>query len=121
MKIPGRLAVCTLLLAVPALVLAVQPGNSPVPPNAGAAATGTIERGGTVDAVDLRKQAIVVEGVAYILPVGSVKIHWPSNRVSGQLSELKGGMQIRFNSTTDSSSKQKQVREIWVTGSGPSR
>jgi hypothetical protein len=115
MKILSRFAACTLLAAVPALALAVQPSQATAPTPASAGATAIVERGGTIEAVDVKKKAIVVEGVTYQLPVGSVKIHWPANRVSGRLSELKAGMQIRFTSVNDSWARQTQVREIWVT------
>jgi hypothetical protein len=58
----------------------------------------------------------VIEGASYAIPLGSVPIHWPTNKVSGQWSDLKPGMQIRFNTVKDEARRQQQVREIWVTG-----
>lgn len=77
-----------------------------------------IERGGTVEAIDAKKQTIVVDGVSYAIPAGSVRIHSLANQISGSLSGLKVGMQIRFSSSKDYASGPIQVREIWVTGLG---
>jgi hypothetical protein len=110
-----RLAAFVLLLAGPPLTQAVQP-SGPLAP--GRAAGDIVERGGTVDAVDLKKPAIVVDGVSYAIPPGSVRIHTTSNQVSTSLSQLKPGMQIRFSSSKDYSSQGSQVREIWVTDPG---
>ena len=112
-----RLALSALLLAVSQLSLAVQPTGS-IAPGRGPGQADIIERGGTVEAVDVKKQAIVVDGISYAIPAGSVRIHSLTNHISGLLSELKVGMQIRFSSSKDHASNQTQVREIWVTGLG---
>jgi hypothetical protein len=115
-----RLAAFAALLAVSQLALAVQPSGSLAP---GRSAGDIVERGGTVNAVDLKKPAITVDGVSYAIPPGSVRIHTPPNLVSASLSQLKPGMQIRFSSSKDYSSGGSQVREIWVTdlGARPTR
>jgi hypothetical protein len=97
---------------VSGLSLAVQP-DGPVAP--GRSAVDIVERGGTVEAVDPNKPAIVVDGVSYALPPGSVRIHMPSNQISTSLTQIKPGMQIRFSSSKSYSSNGSQVREIWVT------
>ena len=112
----GRFAISyTLLLAVSQPVLAVQPGGQIAPSPSTVNTTGNIERGGTVNAIDLQKKTIVVDGVSYPISAGSVKIHTLSNKTSERISELKAGMQIRFSSSKDNWSRQEQVREIWVT------
>lgn len=110
-----RLAICSLLLAAAPLALAVRPIEAPAPARPGAVDTGPVERGGTIESLDLQKQAIVIEGVSYMVPVGSMPIHWPANRVTGQWRDLKAGMQIRFSTVRDESRRQHQLREIWVT------
>lgn len=80
-----------------------------------------VERGGTVNALDPGKQTIVIDGAPYAFSAGSLRIHTALNRVSGSLSELKPGMQIRFSSTADASSNPPQVREVWVTSDVPRR
>jgi hypothetical protein len=112
MKMFARPAVCLLLAAVAPLARA-----PPVAPGSPSAFdTRPVERGGTIEAVDRAKRAIVIEGASYAIPLGSVPIHWPTNKVSGQWSDLKPGMQIRFNTVKDEARRQQQVREIWVTG-----
>jgi hypothetical protein len=116
MKMFARPAVCLLLAAVAPLALAVRPTEAVAPGSPSAFDTRPVERGGTIEAVDRAKRAIVIEGASYAIPLGSVPIHWPTNKVSGQWSDLKPGMQIRFNTVKDEARRQQQVREIWVTG-----
>lgn len=118
MKMLGRLAVCSLLAAAAPLALAVRPTEAIAPGRPSAFDTSPVDRGGVIEAVDRDKRAIVIEGVSYAIPLGSVPIHWPSNKVSGQWSDLKAGMQVRFSSVKDEARRQQQVREIWVTGLG---
>lgn len=74
-----------------------------------------IERGGTIDSVDAKKQSVTVDGYAYLIPLGSVRIHTLSNHISGNLAELRSGMQIRFTSVKDPTSGKIQFREIWIS------
>lgn len=81
----------------------------------GIAQSDLVDRGGTIDAIDAKKQILTVNGSPYSIPLGSVRIHTLSNHVTGSLSELHPGMQIRFSSITDPASGQIQAREIWVS------
>lgn len=105
----------TLLLAIAQPSLAVQPRGQITPSPASASTTSIVERGGTVNAIDLTKKAIVVDGVSYAFSASPVKIHAPSGKTQEKAFELKAGMQIRFSSSKDTMSGQDQVREIWVT------
>ena len=111
----GRLAVCSLLAAAAPLALAVRPTEAVAPGRPTEFDTGPVDRGGTVEAIDRDRRAVVIEGVSYAIPLGSIPIHWPSNKVSGQWNDLKPGMQIRFSSVKDEAKRQQLVREIWVT------
>lgn len=104
------------LLAISQAALAVQPRGQSTPSPASFGARSIVERGGTVDAVDLKKDTIVVDGVSYAFSATLVKIHSPSTRTGEKAFALKAGMQIRFSSSRDAFSGQEQVREIWVTG-----
>lgn len=117
-----RLAVSyALLLAVSQLALAVQPGGQSAPSPSSVDTTGSIERGGTVNAIDLQKKTMVVDGVSYPFSAAPVKIHFLSNKISEKISKLQTGMQIRFSSSKDNWSRQEQVREIWVTSPAGNR
>ena len=105
----------TLLLAISQPSLAVMARNQIAPGPASVSATAIIERGGTINAVDLTKKTIVVDGVKYALTAMPVKVHAPSGKGNEKAFELKAGMQIRFNTSKGNFSAQEQVFEIWVT------
>jgi hypothetical protein len=109
-------ALCTFLLASSPLAHAIQPAGAPIPSHAALSESDIVERGGTVDGVDAARQALLVDGVPYAIPRGSVRIHLAGNRVSTSLADLKRGMQVRFTSQKAYGTHQVQVREIWVTG-----
>jgi hypothetical protein len=113
---PLRLVACAAVLLATQAASAIQPAGGGTPPRPAPAGNEMIERGGTVDGIDLARQAILVDGIVYAIPRGSVRIHLPPNRVSTSLSDLKRGMQIRFTSQKDFGAQLVQVREIWVTG-----
>ena len=106
---------CALGLAQVALAIQLGGGVNapaalaPTPPLA------TIERGGTVNAVDWRMKTIVVDNVSYPLSHTPVVVHAPANQRPVKPFELKPGMQIRFSSSKQNFSAQDQVNEIWVT------
>lgn len=106
----------TLLLAIAPLAQAIQPTGMLPPSRPGPGASDLIERGGTVNAVDAARHALVIDGAPYAAARGGVRIHLAANRTSGSLADLKRGMQIRFTSVQDGASAQPQVREVWVTG-----
>ncbi|MFC5495917.1 hypothetical protein ACFPOE_00080 [Caenimonas terrae] len=112
----GRLAVCALLATAAPLALAVRPTEATASGRSTASASLAVERGGTIEAVDRAGKAIVIEGVHYAVPTGSMQIHWQASKVSGQWTSLEPGMQVRFRTVRDDGRKQDQLREIWVTG-----
>ena len=104
-----------LLLGLSQLSMAVQPGGQTAPRPSSVDTTGTVERGGMVNAIDLQQKTFVVDGVSYPFSAAPVKIHPPSGATQEKNFVLKVGMQIRFNTSNDNWSRQQQVREIWVT------
>jgi hypothetical protein len=113
---PLRICAGAVLLVLAQAAPAIQPAGGVAPPRPGPIASEPIERGGTIEGVDLARQAILVDGVVYTIPRGSVRIHFAPNRISTTLADLKRGMQIRFTSQKDFGAPHVQVLEIWVTG-----
>lgn len=82
-----------------------------------------IERGGTINSIDLKKKLILVDGVSWSLAGASVKgIASASNGSKTSqfestlgLSDLKPGMPIRFVTVKKNTSNQDQILEIIVT------
>ena len=108
----------TLLRAVSQPSLAVQAHNQIAPAPASARSTGIVERGGTIDEVDLAKKTIVIDNVKYPLTAMPVKVHAPAGTANEKAFQLKAGMQILFNTSKANYSAQEQVQEIWVTSTG---
>jgi hypothetical protein len=113
---PLRLVLCAIPLASVLAAHAIQPVGAPPPGRPALADTDVVERGGTIDGVEGGKQLLLVDGVVYAIPRGSVRIHLPGNRISTSMADLRRGMQIRFTSQRDYGTQQVHVREIWVTG-----
>ena len=107
-----------LLLAASQPSLAVQVSNQNAPSPASASRADILERGGTIDAVDLVKRTMVVEKVKYPLSAMPVEIHAPAGTSNDKAFQLKAGMQIRFNTSKSNYAVQEQVQEIWVTSVG---
>lgn len=82
-------------------------------------ASGTIERGGTITAVDFRNKTITVDGVIYSFLATSLKVYSDDPLVAGTPQNLQKNMRIRFNTTKDSYGGREVVVEIWITD--PSR
>lgn len=114
---PTRLLVCAIVLAAAQGAQAIQPVGATPPSRSGPAEGDLVERGGTIDAVDAGKQAILVDGTAYAAPRGTVRIHLTPTHASSSIADLKRGMQIRFTSVKERG--QLHAREIWVTGMRP--
>lgn len=76
--------------------------------------TALVERGGVVDAVDLSKRVLVVDGVNYHFRAMPVVVHLRSGL--GDEKSLKPRMTIRFTTSRANHSAQDQIQEIWVTG-----
>ena len=108
----------TLLLAVSQPSLAIQARNQIAPAPASVSSTGIVERGGTIDAVDLAKKTIVVDTIKYALTAMPVTVHAPAGTRDEKAFQLKAGMQILFNTSKANYSAQEQVQEIWVTSLG---
>lgn len=104
------------LLAVSAPALAVQVSNQPQSNAASANTTGVVERGGTVDAVDMQKRTLIVDGIKFALPSKPVSIHASTGTTIKNATELTAGTKIRFNTSKYNYSAQEQVNEIWVVG-----
>lgn len=104
----------TFLLVTAHPAQAIAPNGQSKPPSSIDTA-GTIERGGTVNAIDLKERKLVVDGVTFVLTAAPVKITPPLNEQQGNNFQLKPGMQIRFTTSKENYSNQAQVREIWIT------
>lgn len=79
--------------------------------------TGIVQRGGIVDAVDLSKRILVVDGVSYPFSAMPVVVHLRSEL--GNEKSLRPRMTIRFTTSRANHSGQDQIQEIWVTGYRP--
>ena len=112
------IALSVLVLAASQPSLAVQVSNQMASSPASANATGFLERGGTIDAVDPAKRTMVVDKVKYPFSAMPVKIHAPAGTSNDKAFQLKAGMQIRFNTSKSNYAVQEQVQEIWVTSVG---
>lgn len=106
-------SILMLVGASPASAVKVSNQNLAAP--ATSSANRIVERGGTVDAVNLTKKTIVVDKIKYALPVVPVKVHAPSGTSELKTTTLKAGTQIRFNTSKENFAGQEQVSEIWVT------
>lgn len=112
----------TLPIALSHPAWAIQPLGQTRPSPASADSMRLVERGGTVNAIDLAKKTMVVDGVNYAIAATPAKIHALSSKPLEPAFELKAGMQIRFSTFKDPASGLIQAREIWVTSeSGHSR
>lgn len=78
----------------------------------------TIERGGTVDAVNIEKKTITVDGHSYGLAAAPVVVHRTAGQDSQGLGSVAPGMKIRFHTTRNNYAGQDQVVEIWISNVG---
>jgi hypothetical protein len=118
MKLLRQLAVASItLLAMMQPSFAVKPSGSPEPSVSAVSSTGIMERGGTIEAVDVRNRNVIVDGVKYVLPAKPVVTHNASLRDLKNGSALRVGMKIRFNTSKHNYSAKEQVDEVWVVGS----
>lgn len=104
-----------LLLVISQGALAVQVSNQVALGTTGVRASGTVERGGTINTVDLAHKSLVVDKVKYALPATPVKVHSLAGKVEERNGQLKVGMQIRFNTSKANYAAQEQIKEIWIT------
>ena len=106
----------SLLLTVPPLSLAMQLKGQTAQGPASVDTTGTVERGGTINIVNLTKKTLVIDSVNYPLPTSSVPLYGASGKALSKNFVLKAGMQIRFNTSKKNGAKNDEIREIWVLG-----
>jgi hypothetical protein len=84
-----------------------------------------IERGGTINSIDLKQKTMRVDGDSWSISGASLKTIAPLKNTSkpglldtpADLSELKPGMLIRFVTVKKNASNPDQVLEIFVTHS----
>lgn len=79
--------------------------------------SGTIERGGSITAVDLQNKTITVDGVTYPLLAASLTVHSADPLIAGNPLNLQKNMRIRFNTIIDTR-RNERVSEIWITNPG---
>lgn len=94
---------------------AVLVANQPPPSPASMATTGTVERGGTVGAVNIGKRTLTVDGRTYALTAMPVSIHGSAGNENEKLLSLKPGTKIRFNTSKNNHAGQDQISEIWIS------
>jgi hypothetical protein len=111
------------LFSAAAFLALSQPVWAVTPAGAGAATGsalantyGTVERGGTITAVNQENRTISVDGVSYPLSFGPVTVHSYGPAVPN-IFKLKQGTKIRFNTVWDTDG-QDRVNEIWVKTPG---
>lgn len=112
----SALIVCSWFAWIQVSFAVTLPGESaPNPYDVNSAAL--VERGGVVDAVDLSKRILVVDGVNYHFSAMPVVVHLRSGL--GDEKSLEPRMTIRFTTSRNNHSAQDQILEIWVTGYRP--
>ncbi len=78
--------------------------------------TGTIERGGTITAINLDKAKIAVDGVTYPL-TQSLRVY-AANGMEASRHKLRVGVPVRFNTVKYIVDNRERVVAIWIaTGS----
>jgi len=95
----------------PVLSLTVKGGP---PPSPAIATPSSIERGGTVEAINLDKKTLTVDGQSYKLSPTLTTMHGLTDKGDEKLQTLKPGTKVRFSSKKNAYSGQEQVVEVWV-------
>ncbi|MDD5395529.1 MAG: hypothetical protein PHE17_21100 [Thiothrix sp.] len=103
-----------LLLALPQSAWSVRVKENGTVARQAADTPSTIERGGTITAVDLANQTLAVDGVTYLLFAASVKVNSEDPSIMGNPLMLRKGMRIRFNTNKAQRSSREKINEIWV-------
>lgn len=113
------MAGCIFLAVVQPAMSTVASSEKGKPPNVVTNST-VVQRGGTVNAINLQKNSITVDGVVFALTAAPVVVHAPSNEVKSKTKnfQLTPGMQIVFETSKNNYSAQVQIREIWVVSLG---
>lgn len=78
--------------------------------------SGTIDRGGTITAVNPEKETITVDGVTYSL-AASIKIY-AANGLATSRHNLRESVPIHFSTVKDTVSGREKIIEIWIANSG---
>ena len=74
----------------------------------------SVERGGTVNAVDQEKGTISVDDGVYRFDPKTVPIHPSSRSGASKLSVMPIGSKIKFRTSRTTSSDLETVTEVWV-------
>lgn len=96
------------------LSLASQLGGQIAPKSSNIETLGNIERGGTINIVDLETKSMVVDGVRYAISQ-PLTLYSATGKLQDKKFVLTAGMQIRFNTSKENGSYPIQIREIWIT------
>lgn len=80
-----------------------------------AIAPDTVDRGGTIRQVDMKKRQMIVDGVPYAIPL-TANINYAAKHGSPAANELKPGNQITFKTSRSRSGASDDVAQITVTG-----
>jgi len=105
----------SLLLGVPQLSLAMTIEGQIAPRPTSIDTTRPVERGGTINIVNLTNKTILIDGVSYPLPSTAVTVHDASGKALAKSFVLKAGMQIRFSTSKKNAAAKDEIREIWLT------
>jgi len=90
-----------------------------LPPTTSKAIVGSIvERGGTVDLLDLKAKTMTIDGRVYGCDVNSVVFHPSSSKDVQILRSIRPGSKIRFNTVWRQSLRVNQITEIWMSELG---
>lgn len=101
------------LLAVPQPVWAVtQAVNSGIRNMPLTNTSGIIERGGTITAINPKKETIAVDGIIYPLAT-SIRIY-AADDLETSRHNLQKSVRIRFSTVKDMSSGREKIIEIWI-------
>jgi len=106
------------LIAICQGAFAIRATNAPAPSTNNNATTGIIDRGGTLEAVNIGKKTITVNGMSYALSPASLTIHSASNKEPVKLESLKPGAKIRFRTSKTNFTGQEHASEIWIVDTG---
>lgn len=101
------------VLPLPALAV-TKAGNSSVWAAPVSNTSGTVERGGTITAVDVRGKTIAVDDVSYPLSASSLNVYSDDPAVAGSLLNLKKNMRVRFSTVKESYGGHGVVNEVWI-------
>lgn len=94
---------------------AVQLVSQGRPSNNGIVTNSTVERGGTVDAVNTEKKTITVDGRIFAWGVAPVIFHVAPGKDAQGAASIPPGTKIRFNTSKNNYAGEEQIIEVWIT------